>query len=287
MWGAMRETSHLLQAALAALARLDLGLFHAINGWCGLSPLDYAAWFAQGDDLIKGGILMAAYWWLWFAPASRYDNRPKIMAALFGALLSLLIARALAWSLPFRIRPMYATGIDYHPPVIRGFGGIYGLNMEDWSSFPSDQAAIFFGLAYGLWSISRQLGIWVMIFVAIWVGLVRIYIGFHYPSDVIAGGVIGVVCVYMTGLLVGRTASSKILAFEARLPQVFYACMFFVTFQIAILFRDARKLGRGLLLILHAQGIETLHFMLVLIVGAGVLSALGFIALLADSHRKR
>jgi len=143
----MNEAAEVGNVAIDAMMRLDLSLFHVINGWCGTSMLDWAAWFSQDNNFFKGGIVIAAYWWFWFMPGPREDRRRKITSALAGTILSLVIARALASSLPFRVRPLYAAGIDYRPPSLPGVHGIYGLHMEDWSSFPSDHAAMFFALA--------------------------------------------------------------------------------------------------------------------------------------------
>jgi hypothetical protein len=153
MWSRspMNEVSEAVNVAYNALKRLDLSLFHVINGWCGTSVLDYAAWFAQGNNFFKGGIVMAAYWWFWFTPGERDDCRRKIVSALLGMISSLVIARALASSLPFRVRPLYAAGIDYRPHSPPGLHEVSGLNLEDWSSFPSDHAAVFF--CVGIWFV--------------------------------------------------------------------------------------------------------------------------------------
>jgi membrane-associated phospholipid phosphatase len=289
MWSRspMNEVSEAVNVAYNALKRLDLSLFHVINGWCGTSVLDYAAWFAQGNNFFKGGIVMAAYWWFWFTPGERDDCRRKIVSALLGMISSLVIARALASSLPFRVRPLYAAGIDYRPHSPPGLHEVSGLNLEDWSSFPSDHAAVFFALAYGLLCLSRPIGILTMLFAAIWVSLVRVYLGIHYPSEVIAGGAIGVTCAYTTGRMGSQKISVPILRFEQKFPQVFYAAMFLITFEISILFEDIRKIMQGSLLVLHALRFESVDLVGALAGAVGVVVLFSLIIFLSAGLLRR
>jgi len=55
------------------------------------------------NDLIKGGILMALIWWLWFAPhrtLAREELRQRIIVTFVGAALALAAASTLAMVLP-------------------------------------------------------------------------------------------------------------------------------------------------------------------------------------------
>lgn len=117
----------------AILARIDVGLFHLFNGWGRGWLLDWLATFADRDTLIKGAVIMGAYWWMWFVPGSRQSTREKVIFALFGAVISLIVSRALAAEMPFRVRPLYRTDIGYVGPSLPSF--IQPASLEDWSSF--------------------------------------------------------------------------------------------------------------------------------------------------------
>ncbi len=74
------------------------------------------------------------------------------------------------------------------------------ISLPDSYSFPSGHAAITMALATVVYPYKKQLGLLLALFAFI-VGFARIYVGVHYPIDVIAGFLIGFVIpklVYLT-----------------------------------------------------------------------------------------
>ncbi|MGD1060625.1 MAG: phosphatase PAP2 family protein [Methanomassiliicoccales archaeon] len=67
-------------------------------------------------------------------------------------------------------------------------------------SFPSEHAAGAFAVALVLGRRERWT-LFPLIFVSTFVGLSRVYIGVHYPTDVVAGAIAGVVIGYYVGKL--------------------------------------------------------------------------------------
>jgi len=59
------------------------------------------------------------------------------------------------------------------------------------SSFPSGHAAFFFALATVVFLYNRKAG-WCFFTASFLISLARIYVGVHYPSDIIGGALIGV-----------------------------------------------------------------------------------------------
>jgi hypothetical protein len=57
-------------------------------------------------------------------------------------------------------------------------------------SFPSDHAAAAFAIAFAVLAFSRPAGLG-FVAAATLIGLSRIALGLHYPSDVLAGAVVG------------------------------------------------------------------------------------------------
>ena len=68
------------------------------------------------------------------------------------------------------------------------------------SSFPANSAAAAFGIAAGVWCVNRRLGVLMAVFAGLF-GLARVVAGVHYPADIAAGALIGIVMAYLTSKL--------------------------------------------------------------------------------------
>lgn len=75
-------------------------------------------------------------------------------------------------------------------------------------SFPSDHAAAAFAIAFAVLAFSRRGGI-LFLLAATLIGLDRIALGLHYPSDVLAGLCVG----WVAALLVTRAGQTSIERF--------------------------------------------------------------------------
>ena len=58
-------------------------------------------------------------------------------------------------------------------------------------SFPSDHATGGFALAFGIWLYDRTIGTVLLVIAAV-LSFSRVYVGTHYPGDVVAGALIGI-----------------------------------------------------------------------------------------------
>lgn len=85
-------------------------------------------------------------------------------------------------------------------------------------SFPSDHAVMAGAVAGGLWLVSRRLGL-VAAAAALLMAFARVYIGAHYPWDVLAGLAFGAAVVLLGWLLLGR-ALTRLVEWAAALPRV-------------------------------------------------------------------
>lgn len=95
-----------------------------------------------------------------------------------------------------RLRPSHSPDLEVMVHTVNGYkGGLYG--------FASSHAANSFGLAMFLWRVSRDKikWIWVMFAWAVLFSYTRIYLGVHYPGDIITGGLLGAGFGYLTALL--------------------------------------------------------------------------------------
>jgi membrane-associated phospholipid phosphatase len=171
-----------------ALHNIDLGIYHFLSGFAGNWILDWLASQEESNNLLKGGIFFAAYWYLWFRKdPDQEKRRGSIVAIAMAAPVAIVVARTIAFLAPFRLRPMYDPTI-VHPLYSVPVTG----NFENWSSFPSDTAAYFFALAFGLAYLLRRFAVPIVIYTARWICLPRMYLGFHYASDIVVGILIGI-----------------------------------------------------------------------------------------------
>ena len=208
-----------------------------------------------GNDLIKGGVILAAFWGLWFVRRPLPDQavaRTTLLVTLIAAFLAVGSARALTLVLPFRARPLFAGApFTQQPYDVQGI-----LNaLPNWSSFPSDHAALFFALTAGCFLVSRRLGVALIVYVSVFIMWPRLYLGIHYPTDILVGGLIGVVCVLGAVIAVRQLPPLQRLAAHTlvlidrlndRYPFISYAILFATCFETASLFNHMRGLVKVL-----------------------------------------
>ncbi len=75
------------------------------------------------------------------------------------------------------------------------------------ASFPSGHAVFFFALAMGVWFIHRRLGGYMLV-LAFFMGVARIMAGVHWPADILAGAVVGIVISLITFSIARRFQSN-------------------------------------------------------------------------------
>lgn len=224
--------------------------------WYWLDQLGNGSWlFAKilsalsGDHFFKGGIILALFWGLWFARDQDEivdRQRETILATFMGALLSLVIARFLASIVPFHLRPFASPGFCIRIPhdVSRA--------LKEWNAFPSDHAALFSSLTAGIWLICRPLGYLVITYVVFVILFPRIYLGLHYPIDIIGGVIVGIMSFSLINIPnIKKSITKPFLQYLKNYPSVFYGIFFLFTFLLATLFDSLRHIGTGVIKVLH------------------------------------
>lgn len=200
--------------------------------------LDRLIMHLHGLDVFKGGVLLTLLAWIWFsAGPDRSSQRIAVLKTIMAGLLAAVVSRGLQNFLPPRPRPMTAA-----PDFVAPFGLTPEAieKMSSWSSFPSDHAALFFALAAGIWLIDRRFGAFALLWTAIVICLPRVYLGLHYASDIIGGGVLGLAATLIMHRVPDR-AVEPACRLEKRLPGPFYAVAFIFSFELAGLFWDLRS----------------------------------------------
>jgi len=198
--------------------------------------------FIAYNNLLKAFVLIAIMWWAWFKSGERCEhNREYILITLFSTIFAIAAARALAFMLPFRFRPLHTDSLHFLIPE-----GELRMALEGWSSFPSDHAVMFFTLATGLFFVSKRMGIFACAYTTLFIAFPRVYLGIHYPTDIIAGTVLGVAIALIANIyFVKNKYIQLIVKWSYTLPEYFYPVFFLVTYQITDMFDDSRALAEA------------------------------------------
>jgi undecaprenyl-diphosphatase len=223
------------------ITSLDHSIVLLINGLAQKSQiLDRGMNFLVGSKLVKITPFVVLLWWFWFEPTKREKNQLFVIESALAALVAMALARLIQNLGPQRPRPRYDESLNFATP----FGGSDDV-LRDWSSFPSDHTSLVFAISLPLLFHRRWLGVAAILWSAVVTGIPRIYAGYHYPSDVIAGAAIGAAC----GILAHRSGVAfrvkrSVDAFVVSYPAWFYTGAFLFTYQLADLFDQTRHLGR-------------------------------------------
>ncbi len=204
----------------------------AVDGW-----LRYVA----NDNFVKGAVFLAFFWWLWFSNHRPVDQTREILVFAFVASsLALLLGRIVALYAPFRVRPLQNPRYELpFPPTAPSD------IPHSWNSFPSDHAILFFCLAGCLWIASRRVGILALFHTLFVVCIPRIYMGYHYPLDIIAGAFLGIgLAAVGKCARIRKSVTRPAFLWIERHPASFYAFSFLWTFEVAELFRTLLNLQR-------------------------------------------
>ena len=92
-------------------------------------------------------------------------------------------------------RFIVASGIRYFYYHARPYLTIVETNLllaqKTESSFPSGHTIFVFALATGVYQYNKKAGMWFYVLASV-VGFSRIFVGVHWPYDIVAGAVLGI-----------------------------------------------------------------------------------------------
>lgn len=129
------------------------------------------------------GVVVLALWMisLWFWTSEKVQTRATLISATFVFLLSEVIAK---------IGGLFIT----HPQPFATLPNVQQLiSHEIDNSFPSDHTILFFSICTTLFLTSKSTKRIFYLIAASIVGLARIWVGVHYPIDVLTAAFIGIV----------------------------------------------------------------------------------------------
>jgi membrane-associated phospholipid phosphatase len=228
---------------------LDIIIVQFVNSFAGKS-----SWFDRTIleifqlNTFKIMPLMAILIGLWFADNEAGGrNRKAVVNAMLGGFIALVMTRLIQNISPHRPRPALDGSFHFIVPA--------GGYTNDWSSFPSDTAGLAFALALGIWLASRRAGLFAYVWAIVVISFPRLYGGYHYLSDLVAGAAIGLLCTYFFHRCtrISDPIYARVSRFSMDHKAVFFALAFIIAFQTSTYFGDVRKAGER---VLHAVGLK-------------------------------
>ncbi|MFE9728099.1 phosphatase PAP2 family protein [Streptomyces sp. NPDC005794] len=162
----------------------DVSLLYDINGLAKAAP----TWFDRVMEFVgEFGIMLAmvlVVLWCWWSVRRRGTTEDSVTAVAGLVWAPLAAGIALLINIPIR-------GFVERPRPFNDHKGLEVLvqGKTDFS-FVSDHATMAMAIAVGLFVANRKFGL-VAIALALLEGFCRVYMGVHYPTDVIGGFALG------------------------------------------------------------------------------------------------
>jgi membrane-associated phospholipid phosphatase len=185
------ELSLILPAALTASIFSSFFAwpwFYALNHWllAGLvrlfpftDPRMNLAQFFMENRLVSGFVFAAAVYYFWSLRDERTEwRRARILEAIAACVAAVIFTLAL--------RPFVGALPPSQTPEFQGLFPPYLWTSGEGNSFPSHSTLVYFVMSAGLWPLSRRISAILCAWVLVAVSLPRVYIGGHYPTDVLA-----------------------------------------------------------------------------------------------------
>jgi undecaprenyl-diphosphatase len=228
-------------AVLFMSSNWDLAVTSGLNSLAHRSFWFDAACHAISDNTTFSGMIFASLlWYCWFSSPD-IDSRHKNLSGTIASAIAALVSRVTQLLFPHRARPFQDPSLHLQLPFTVKLDSLRHVA----SSFPSDHAALYFALAATIWSVNRKLGYYAVGLAAL-VDVIRLYLGFHYLSDVLGGAALGVLCVCVVQNLRVVSLTKRLSAIYQNPSPVFYAIAYCVTYTISTMFYDVRLIAAQL-----------------------------------------
>lgn len=226
---------------------LDIRLLFDFNRIVSSSPTAAIAFLKMADNsILRGFPAFFSLVAIWFSTDCKM-RRARILAGLLAASLAVVLSVWLQHHLVTHVRPCADPALHLKTVNEQPIDAIPSAPRKIIYSFPSDTATFYFALAAIIFLESRAAGSIAFLWSAITVGVARVGIGWHYPSDVAGGLILGILSVYLFSQMrpVTNFFEQKLQQFEGRL-YIVHALLFVFLADAFSLFAGTRAIILGL-----------------------------------------
>lgn len=164
---------------------IDESIFFAINGLALQNPvLDKIGVFFADTFVFVLPFIVFLIWWRW----------PNLRKHAYLAVGSVIVSRFVIAEIIKRLveRPRPFENLSVHQLI---------MNEETGMSFPSGHTVIYFAIAFSFYGTKW---FWPFFVLALIGSVARVFVGVHYPSDVVVGFIIALLTVWSIRILFKR-----------------------------------------------------------------------------------
>ena len=187
-----RSNDGMLPKMICISANVDVRLLLDLNSKMPLSDLGAKIiGLVGGNPFFRGFPIFFPLVALWFASDCR-KRRSRMLLGLLATCVATLLSVWMQHHLVTHIRPFLDPTLH-----LRGIRPEWTVGWDRLDSFPSDVSSLFFSLATVIFLEHRIVGSFAFLWSSVTIGVTRVAMGFHYPSDIAGGLLLGVACVYL------------------------------------------------------------------------------------------
>jgi undecaprenyl-diphosphatase len=174
---------------------IDLAILEKLNGFVADKGFWFLVFSALGNNpLLRGAPVFASLAMVSFSePSARVKS--KILIGLFGTFFAVVVSVWCQRHLHVHLRPVFDDSLN-----IKDVEG-WAIYKSAWDrrlySLPSDTATAYFAIGTIVYLQRKVLGLFCFSWIFLTVGIGRVALGLHYPSDILVGFFLGFSLVYL------------------------------------------------------------------------------------------
>jgi len=227
---------------------LDSWAIGSLNQFAGFSELlNRVLYSFQSSTLLTWVPVISLLWWAWFRSDGRQAGNRKVVVAVIMACVFVVAVFVIQREskLLFRPRPVSDLQSSFCAPWGVELPSLDSYFRES-GSFPSGHGAILAVITAGLLYVSRPVGVLCGAYSLV-ICLMRMFFGYHYFTDMIAGIVLGIAMFALAnGRLAEKMVARRVLRWWTLYPSLFCAVLFIITFEIAEGFTESARFAHVL-----------------------------------------